>query len=285
MGMISSILSNPREMLIFLLLAMPGRLLAISAHEFGHAWVANRCGDPTARLMGRMTLNPLKHIDLVGLVMMLVVGIGWAKPVPVNPMHFRNLRRDDLKVSLAGITMNLLLFILSTLLMFAVLGISLNRLPSVSLFNSFSSDQGAFLMEYKGEQSFIWEEDGDSFYVPVSDLLEEAPYYGNYVAREVFGAPAGYAYQMLGYFVVVNIMLAIFNLIPIPPLDGYHVLNDLVLKRKLFADQRGQMIGMGLMLALMFTGALSQGLMAVQNFIFGYLGRLAQMAFTALGIL
>ena len=101
----------------------------------------------------------------------------------------------------------------------------------------------------------------------------------------MFGEAAGYVYQMLTYFVVVNIMLAIFNLIPIPPLDGYHVLNDLVLKRPLFADQKATMIGYAVMYGLMFTGLLSQGLGAVQTFIFTHLGSLAATVYAGLNIL
>ena len=108
---ISSLFTDPLATLGFFLLAFPGRILAISAHEFAHAWMADKCGDPTARMYGRLTLNPLKHLDLVGTLMMLLLGFGWAKPVPVNPYNFRNYRKDDLKVSLAGITMNLILFL------------------------------------------------------------------------------------------------------------------------------------------------------------------------------
>ena len=104
MSIFDQFLFDPRGTLLILLIALPGRLLAISAHEAAHGWVADRCGDPTARLMGRVTLNPLKHFDVVGTLCMLVFGFGWAKPVPVNPLNFRNYRRDDLKVALAGVT-------------------------------------------------------------------------------------------------------------------------------------------------------------------------------------
>src|SRR5574337_1719632 len=84
-------------------------LFAISVHESAHAWMANRCGDPTARLLGRITLNPLKHIDPVGTVLLPLLGIltglpvfGWAKPTPVNPLHFRNHVRDDILTSVVG---------------------------------------------------------------------------------------------------------------------------------------------------------------------------------------
>lgn len=271
---------------MFLLLALPGRFMALSLHEFGHAWVADRCGDPTARLMGRLTVNPLKHIDPVGLLLMLVAGIGWAKPVPVNPINYRNYRADDLRVSLAGVTMNFTLFLLSAVVMFAFLGAALGRTPKYgNIYLAEANRAETFVAEYQGETCFFTEE-GDSYtYIPASVLLENAAWAGDYVITPVFGQVAGYIYQMLTYFVVVNIMLAIFNLIPIPPLDGYHVLNDLVLKRPLFADQQASMIGMGVMYALMFTGILTKVLGAAQDFIFGNLGNLASAVYAALNII
>ena len=103
-GYIEDLLSDPRGTLIFLLLALPGRLLALSCHEAAHAYVANRCGDPTARLMGRMTLNPFKHLDPIGALCMLIFGFGWAKPVPINTRYFKNPRRAGKhRVSVRGI--------------------------------------------------------------------------------------------------------------------------------------------------------------------------------------
>ena len=88
-------------------------LIAISVHEASHGWMAARLGDPTAYNAGRLTLNPIAHIDLMGALMFLVVGFGWAKPVPVNPMYFHRPRRDTALVSLAGPLSNLLLGSLS----------------------------------------------------------------------------------------------------------------------------------------------------------------------------
>ena len=77
---ITSFFEDPKGMLIFLLLALPGRVMALSFHEWAHAYIANKCGDPTARAMGRMTLNPAKHLDPLGTIMMLLLGFGWANP-------------------------------------------------------------------------------------------------------------------------------------------------------------------------------------------------------------
>src|SRR4249919_1165080 len=91
-------------------------LFAISVHESAHAWMANRCGDPTARMLGRITLNPIKHIDLIGTIVLPAIALyqhygilGWAKPTPVDPRHFKNPVRDDILTSLAGPASNLLL--------------------------------------------------------------------------------------------------------------------------------------------------------------------------------
>ncbi len=96
--------SLPFEVLVLLI---PALMLALSFHEFAHAYVAFRCGDDTAFYQGRMTMNPFAHLDLVGSLMILFVGFGWAKPVPVNPLRMKNPRQDIIKVSLAGPISNL----------------------------------------------------------------------------------------------------------------------------------------------------------------------------------
>ena len=157
---LDTFLSDPKGMLIIFLLAFPGRILALSAHEYAHAWVADRCGDPTARMLGRLTLNPFKHLYPLGAIMMLLVGYGWAKPVPVNPRNYRNYRKDDLKVSLAGVTMNLIMFILAMLAMFAIAAFALSRIP-VGDVNSASG--AVFRAQYLGQDCVFMLEDG-SYY-------------------------------------------------------------------------------------------------------------------------
>ena len=240
--------SDPRSTLMFFLLAFPGRILAISCHEFAHAWVADRCGDHTARMMGRLTINPMKHLDLVGTLMMLLLGFGWAKPVPVNPRNYRNYRRDDLLVSIAGIAMNLALFVLS---FFAC---------AVLVFHVFRS-AGAN-----------------------SDQARDFVYYAaslnsTYIAQISGSRMLGYIYEMLTYFVLVNISLAIFNLLPVPPLDGYHVLNDLALKRNLFASAQAARTAMTVLFVLMFTGFLGTGLSYAVNAVLSGAGWVAQLLF------
>ena len=286
-GLISQILENPREMIMFLLLALPGRFLAISIHEAAHGWVADRCGDPTARLMGRVTLNPVKHIDLMGTLMMVFVGIGWAKPVPVNPLNFRNYRKDDLKVSLAGITANLLLFLVCALILYGVAGAAIAQVPSVSSeWSAYAKGAERFLMEYEGEISYFWDDGSDYlYYMPMSGILANAAYMAEDIIVPAFGQTAGYAYQMLGYCMVTNIMLAIFNLIPLPPLDGYHVVNDLMLKKPLYASAKASAVASTVLYGLFFTGILDKALNIASDFVFNTVGSAAGWVYAIIGIL
>lgn len=101
-------------------------VFAIMTHELAHGYVAYRCGDSTAKLMGRLSFNPAKHFDIFGLIMMIVVGFGWAKPVPVNPSNFKNYKRDSFLVSIAGIVSNLILTVVFfglTILFFWILSL------------------------------------------------------------------------------------------------------------------------------------------------------------------
>ena len=276
---ITSFLENPREMLIFLLLSIPGRFMALSLHEFAHAWMANRCGDPTARMLGRLTVNPARHLDPVGTVMMLLLGFGWATPVPVNPRNYRNLRWDDLKVSIAGVTMNLAMFVLSFLLMCGFVGFTIHGLPH---FDSASiGSSGMFTANLLGQRVVCTGE----YYFNAKDLFTMAPYIADYLIAPALGRMAGYIYQMLSYFVLVNIALAVFNLIPVPPLDGYHVLNDLLLRRSPFASPKVSRIAYGVLLVLIFcTPVINKLILFVENLLMTGLGSAMYALFCAVGL-
>lgn len=171
-------LADPADLIAFVV----PFLLAIAFHEAAHAYVADRLGDPTARLAGRLTLNPLAHLDPIGALAFLFLRIGWAKPVPVNPGNFRNPVVDEIKVALAGPGSNILLAILS-----------------------------AFLF--------------------------------NTIGRAV----GGFAAQLFLAAVYVNLLLAFFNLLPLPPLDGSKLLRPLM-----NADQYYKLQAMGSIILVIF---------------------------------
>lgn len=116
-----------------LILSLPGLFSAIILHELGHGYVAYKLGDDTAKNAGRLTLNPLKHLDPVGFICMLVLKFGWAKPVPINPMNFKHRKRDMILVSLAGPMVNFILFLLIGIFM------SLNLITSPIVFQIFEA--------------------------------------------------------------------------------------------------------------------------------------------------
>ncbi len=191
-------------------------LLAMVLHEYAHGWVADRYGDSTARLEGRLTMNPLAHIDPFGTVILpllclLLPGgffLGWAKPVPVNPARLRNPRRDMALVAAAGPGMNLLLAIASALVLSGLL----------------SADPT--LME-------SW-----------------PPRPGQGPRRDLAGMLLVPIAAMALYSVFINILLMVFNLIPIPPLDGGRVLTSLLPARPALALSRLEPYGMMIIVAL-----------------------------------
>ena len=123
---------NISSYLISLLLTLPIILLSLSVHEASHAWMANKLGDPTARNLGRLTLNPFKHLDLVGFICMLLFGFGWANPVPVNSRYFKKPRRDMALTAAAGPLSNIVLgFIFVSLYEISYL-LTVRLLPSVA---------------------------------------------------------------------------------------------------------------------------------------------------------
>jgi len=169
-------------------------LFAISFHESAHAWMANRCGDPTARMLGRISLNPIKHIDPVGTVVLplfaMLTGIpvlGWAKPTPVDPRNFRNQVRDDILTAVVGPISN-----------FIVAGGALVVLLLIALTSPVGSAIVNIIPDVYPNRLEVLARMTNSLLMPTSLLL----------------------YDLM----VINILLAVVNLIPVPPLDGSHVL-------------------------------------------------------------
>jgi len=171
-----------------LLFLLPAVLVATTVHEFAHALVADRLGDPTPRHLGRLSLNPLVHLDVLGTLFFVLFSFGWARPVPINPRNFADPRRGTLQVALAGPLANITL----------AFGVGL-----------FVKAQGA-----------------------------------------MSGPGMGFASMI----VWINVVLAVFNLIPIPPLDGARILESLLPRDQAAAYARIQPYGTVLILALLYTG-------------------------------
>ena len=201
--------SDPIAFFSFMLYRAPAVLIALTLHELAHGYAAYLCGDTTARDMGRLTLNPFKHLDLVGTIMMFTVGMGWAKPVPVNPYRFRKGVRDDFFVSIAGVTVNFVLFCISTFL-------------TVLLVKPLIADNYAAYYGYRFFLSF--KENG--FWALLSNDAE--------LLKEIVKTPwILHAVRFLFQFSLCNLGACLFNLLPFPPLDGFHVFNDILLKGRI----------------------------------------------------
>ena len=265
--MLFSIFNDPAAFLRALLILLPGAMLSTGLHESAHGLIAEKCGDPTARYAGRITLNPVKHFDLFGFLCMFFIGFGWAKPVPVNPLLFKNWRRDDIKVALAGITANLLLALVCFLVLTTVFNCALAGMPVVDNYMDILNMEKdtPFLLNMHGDEKvfFFSTSEGSigadnlfrfSFgrYYYVGTAGDLTVY--NSVIEPAFGPIVSILYEMITRCMYLNIALAVFNLIPLPPLDGYHVLNDLVLKQDLFAQQKTVRIASGILVALILIG-------------------------------
>lgn len=179
-------------------------LLAIVCHECAHGWVSYKLGDPTAKNAGRLTLNPLKHIDPIGILCMVLFRVGWAKPVPINPYHYRDRKKGIIYVSIAGPATNFILAFISLLI-------------------------EGLLLKYSPSHNANW----------------------------IFC-------QLCYYSAVVNISLGLFNLVPIPPLDGSRVVGALFPKAAAFY-RKYQQHWRWVLLICVVTGLLSKPLGLLNN--------------------
>lgn len=187
MGLLKLLINDP---LTFILLAIP-LLYSIIIHELAHGWVAYRLGDSTAKMLGRLSLNPIKHLDPIGTLMLFMFGFGWAKPVPVNISNIHDTRKGFILVSSAGVIANMI---------FAFVAFFLFRLLSPS--------------------------------------------------------PGGVLATFLYYLAHINIILASFNLIPIPPLDGSKILMGFASERQRYFLSRIEPYGLFIIIGLLYLGAL-----------------------------
>jgi len=188
---------------------IPALLIAFAFHEWAHAVTADHFGDPTPRSQGRLSLNPLVHLDIIGALLVLVAGFGWAKPVMTNPTYYRgNKKRADLLVSAAGPLMNFLLAFVAILV-------------------------------YK-------------------------------VIENVVGLSGSWEmiFPILDEIVFLNVILGIFNLLPIPPLDGFHVLADLLPDEAAASLYRIEQYGMMILMLVIITGITNKILGPVSGFIY-----------------
>jgi Zn-dependent protease len=188
----TDLFGDPAVFLQRLFLQLPALLIAVTVHELAHALVADRLGDPTARRLGRLTLNPLPHIDPMGAICLVLAGFGWAKPVPVDARNFKHPVRDMLWVAVAG--------------------------PIANFVAAF----GALVI-------YLW--------------------------LRPTGAVPGPILIALSAVFALNLALGIFNLIPIPPLDGGHFLPYFLPRAAAGLLQGLERYGMLILLALVFTGA------------------------------
>ncbi len=200
--MLSNLLygGDPREFVIHLLLSLPIILLSLSLHETAHAIAANKLGDPTAKNLGRITLNPLKHLDPIGFICMLLCGFGWANPVPINSRNLKKPRRDMALAAAAGPVSNLLLAFVFVIL------------------------------------------------IKISFML--MPDY--FVSVKTFEL-ANILIEFLSIGVSLNITLAVFNLLPVPPLDGSRMLYVFLPQKQYFGLMKYERyISLGIMFLLLF---------------------------------
>lgn len=240
--------SDPLGFLVYMLYWVTVLLMSLTIHEYAHAWVANRCGDPTAKYLGRLTLDPRKHLDPMGTVCMFILGFGWAKPVPINPRNFRNFRRDDALVSVAGITMNFLIFLACVFL-----SVVTNRIMLGGATVALSS------------RSFL-----EQAVNPYASSIAPVIMFGDTAIMSSLAVPWLFHVQRLFLMAAqVNLALAVFNLIPIPPLDGYHLLNDLILRGRFRLTQQTFAIAQTVLMVLALSGALSGILRTVNSGVYG----------------
>ena len=208
--------------ILLMLLSLPVMLIALATHESAHGFAAYKLGDPTARNLGRITLNPIKHFDLFGFLSMLVFHIGWAKPVPINARNFKKPRRDMALTGAAGPLSNLALALIHLLVL---------RLAMLIIPHFFAQESFAFAYAFNTDQPFK----GSLAFTIVALIL-----------------------YLLYMGVALNVMLAIFNLIPIPPFDGSRIFYAFLPQKLYFGVMKYEryiMIGfIVLFLVLTYTG-------------------------------
>lgn len=235
--------TNPLSFLLSLAYTLVVVLTSLILHECAHGYVAYRCGDPTAKMMGRLSLNPKAHLDPMGTLSMFLIGFGWAKPVPVDPSNFRHGKRDEVLVAFAGIVTNMILCLLSILLSVVVGKIM------------FGQEYFDNVLRYSDSVSYLF----SPFYTTNlnSGGLDIANGTFSAVMTGKLAVPwLMYVQRFLLMMAQSNLCLAIFNFLPIPPLDGYHLLNNIIFRGKLQMNRKTFMVAEVAMIALILSGVL-----------------------------
>ena len=270
---IAQLQADPVNFLISMAYIWGVILFSLILHECAHGYAALRCGDPTAKLMGRLSLNPARHLDPVGTLCMFLLGFGWAKPVPVNPRNFRHYRRDDFIVSIAGITVNLTIFLVAVMLS-AVLNPLIWTQDLLHIVRTKFGEIDMLLNPFYG---WVLTFQDVEMSIGASSIMN----YGHQLTETFAGfidhGGLLYIQRALLLLAQVNLTLAVFNLLPIPPLDGFHVVNDLLFKGRLYLNrQMHQGLRLALMLMLL-SGFLDKFLTLCTSTVYQAVLRLALM--------
>jgi Zn-dependent protease len=207
MLILSLLQSNPLVALTFI----AGLVFGITIHEFSHALVAYRLGDPTAKLAGRLNLNPASHLDPIGTIALLIVGMGWGKPTPFDPFNLRNIKRDSALISVAGALSNFL-------------------------------------------------------FASVLSLPYLVAFYTGALNQTIVGV-----YQILAIAIWINLILGVFNLIPVSPLDGFKVLAGLLPRDWYYDFIQTERYGIFILILLLFTGVVGRILFPIVSVLFNLL--------------
>lgn len=200
------------EWILQRLYMIPGIVIGLSLHEFGHAFVADRLGDPTPGREGRVTTNPMAHMDPRGMVILMFAGFGWGVPVRINSMYFKNRKRGEIMVGFAGVTMNLIIAIVTAF----VMALLTKTVPGFDL-------------------SLLYQGSG-IFYI---------------------------IFQVLYRVMFINVVLMVFNLLPIPPLDGFGIITAIFNLERWQYFEEFYRSGLFIILILIVTGMLDRILMPI----------------------
>lgn len=209
------------EGIIRLLYLIPCFMISLTVHEVAHGYTAYKMGDPTARNLGRLTLNPIKHIDVFGFIMLIFVGFGWAKPVPINPRNFKNYRKGIALSSLAGPLSNFVMALVMALI------------------------QG----------------------IAAAAIAASGYQFGTSVVNSFLTS----LFTFMGYFISLNVILMVFNLLPLPPLDGYRVLGVILPYKITYKLAQLERYSFILLYALLLTGILTVPLAFLQGKILDFI--------------